>query len=191
MRFNPKKIEYNIYKYNFRYIIIKMNDKNIVFSIIKEHIIEIIKILEKQRYSMSNITLKINNNSKLKESMFHSEANIIINKHLEVILNYMHHMININKDESLNEIFNEIRMNIFIHNSCLIQKYVDFFKIIYDNISVDELDYSNLENYLDSIICQSELIFKLFKNDIFKSLTICNQSCKMIYDPQINPIKIN
>jgi hypothetical protein len=36
-------------------------------------------------------------------------------------------------DDSLNSIFDEIRMNFFIHNSCLIQKYVDIFKIIYNN----------------------------------------------------------
>ena len=100
-------------------------------------------------------------------------------------------MINTNKDDSLNEVFNEIRINIFIHNSCLIQKYVDIFKILYENISIDELDFSSLDNYLDSFICQTELIFKLFKNDILKNLNECTIECKMLYDPQINPIKIN
>ena len=167
-----------------------MDKKNIVFTIIKEHICEIIKILEKQRYSSSNLTLKNCNNSKVKTNLFHENSIEIFNKHLEVLLNYMHHMINTNKDPSLNEVFNEIRMNVFIHNSCLIQKYVDIFKIIYENITIDELDLSSLDNYLDSFICQTELIFKIFKNDILKNLNECTITCKMLYDPKINPIKI-
>jgi hypothetical protein len=167
-----------------------MDTKNIVFKIIQEHILEIIKILEKQRYSISNVTLKTFDNSKLKHNMFHENSNQIINKLLENLLNYMHHMINTNKDDSLNEVFNEIRMNIFIHNSCLIQKYVDIFKIIYNNITNDDLDFSSLDNYLDSFLCQTQLIFKLYKNDILTSLTECKPECKLIYDPEINPIKI-
>jgi hypothetical protein len=176
-----------------------MDKKIVVLNIIKEHICEIIKILEKQRYTSCNITLKnadtskdnLSYNLKVKTNIFHENYIAIFNKHLEVLLNYMHHMINTNKDDSLNEVFNEIRMNVFIHNSCLIQKYVDIFKIIYENITIDELDFSNLDNYLDSIVCQSELIFKIFKNDILKNLSECTPDCKMLYDPQINPIKIN
>jgi hypothetical protein len=175
-----------------------MDKKNIAFTIIKEHICEIIKILEKQRYSSCNLTFKkydnskenIYDNLKIKQNLFHEYTINIFNKHLEVLLNYMHHMINTNKDDSLNEVFNEIRLNVFIHNSCLIQKYVDILKIIYENITIDELDFSSLNNYLDSIICQTELIFKILKNDILKNLNECTITCKMLYDPKINPIKI-
>lgn len=167
-----------------------MDKINIVFKIIQEHTLEIIKILEKQRYTMSIISLKLTDNSKLKQNMFHDNSNTIINKYLENLLNYMHHMINSKMDDSLNEVFNEIRMSIFIHNSCLIQKYVDIFKIIYNNISIDELDFSSCDNYLDSFLCQAQLIFKLYKNDILNSLNECKPECKQIYDPQVNPIKI-
>jgi hypothetical protein len=62
--------------------------------------------------------------------MFHDNMIILVNSLLEKILNYLHHTVNNKMDESLNEIFNEIRMNILIHNTCLVQKYVDIIKVI-------------------------------------------------------------
>jgi len=166
-----------------------MEKREVAFNIMKDHIIEILKTLEKNRYVNAKLTLK--NMDKIKMNMFHENMNYIINKLLENLLNYLHHTINNKIDETLNEIFNEIRLNVFIHNSCLIQKYVDIIKLIYNNISVDEFDYSTLENYIDSFECQVKLILKLNKADILVSLSDCDNHCKMVYDPEINPIKIN
>jgi hypothetical protein len=168
-----------------------MDKREIGFNIIKDHIIEILKTLEKNRYINSKISLKKNDIDRIKLNMFHDNTVYIMNKLLENVLNYLHHAINNKIDESLNEIFNEIRLNIFIHNSCLIQKYVDIIKLIYNNISLDELDFSSLENYVDSFECQIKLILKLNKLDILVSLTDCDTHCKMAYDPEINPIKIS
>jgi hypothetical protein len=159
------------------------------YNIIKDHIIEILKTLEKNRYSTAKITLKDQN--KLKQNMFHENMILIFNRLLENLLNYLHHTINNKLDETLNEIFNEIRMNIFIHNACLIQKYMDIIKIIYENITIDELDIIDIEAYLDSFECQVKLILKIYRNDILNSLTDCDIKCKMVYDPKNNPIKIN
>ena len=166
-----------------------MEKREVAFNIMKDHIIEILKTLEKNRYVNARLTLK--NMDRIKMNMFHENMTYIINKLLENLLNYLHHTINNKIDETLNEIFNEIRLNVFIHNSCLIQKYVDIIKLIYNNISVDEFDYSTLENYIDSFECQVKLILKLNKADILVSLSDCDNHCKMVYDPEINPIKIN
>jgi hypothetical protein len=168
-----------------------MNNKEIAYAIIKDHIIEILKTLEKNRYINSKLTLKINDNKRLINNMFHENTIYIMNKLLENILNYLHHTINNKMDDVLNDIFNEIRLNILIHNSCLIQKYVDIIKLIYNNISINEFDYSSVDEYLDSFECQCKLILKLNKIDILSSLNDCDIECKMVYDPEINPIQIN
>jgi hypothetical protein len=167
----------------------KNNDKNLCFTIMKEHIIELFKLLEKKRFEYANNSLK--NKELLKINMFHDNTCKFINQLLENLLNYIHHMINSKMDQTLNEIFDEIRMAFFMHNSCVIQKYVDIFKIIYDNISPEQLDYTSLDNYIDSIECECKLTLKIFQNEILKNLTECDIRCKMAYDPQINPIKIN
>lgn len=164
------------------------DSKQQVYIIIKEHIIELCKILEKQRYNFVSFNTK--NLELIKLNIFHEKTCDFINKMLENLLNYIHHMINNRMDSSLNEIFDEIRMLLFIHNSCVVQKYVDIFKIIYNNIDKELLCYDSLEEYLDSIECEIKLIFKINQNDIIKGLNECDIKCKMVYDPQINPINI-
>lgn len=158
-----------------------------VFLIIKEHIIELLKILEKQRYAF--VTYNTKNIEIIQKNMFHEKTCEFINKMLENLLNYIHHTINNRLDTGLNEVFDEVRMILFIHNSCLVQKYVDIFKVLYDNIDKEQLNYDTLEEYLDSIECDARLILRIQQTQILESLTECDIRCKMAYDPQINPIE--
>jgi hypothetical protein len=167
----------------------KFEKQQTVVLIIREHIIEIIKVLEKQRYNYSTVTIKKSLN--IKDNFVHDTTNKIISNLLQNLLNYMHHMINNRMDDSLNSIFDEIRMNFFIHNSCLIQKYVDIFKIIYNNVNYDDLEYTTLDDYLESFICQIRIILKIHYNNILQGLTECDIKCKMVYDPDLNPITIS
>lgn len=168
-----------------------MDNENIVYDIIIEHIIENIKILEKNRYNIAKYTLKEFNVDKLKENMYHDFIVNMFNKFLQNLLNSFYHMINTCEDENLNEIFNAIREKLFIHNSCLIQKYVDIFRIIYDNIDTNQLDYNDVDKYVTSFCYQLNLLLNLYKHDILKNLVECDNTCKMIYDPTIDPIVIN
>ncbi|AYV79494.1 MAG: hypothetical protein Faunusvirus17_13 [Faunusvirus sp.] len=106
---------------------------------------------------------------------------------LQDYLNYFYHTVHNNMDKNINTFCTEIRKYITIHSNCLVQQYADIFTKVYYNMSRDQFDTTDLEDYIESIEVQLHIMFRQYKPDMLKTFYECTDKCKLPYDSKTDP----
>jgi|APSaa5957512622_1039677.scaffolds.fasta_scaffold103287_2 hypothetical protein len=122
----------------------------------------------------------------------------ILNDACIQITNHVYHNIRNRSDERVNELCDEIRKHIIIHDHCLIILLIRIMKSIHNSFDRTSLNVIELEKkvkqpqtifdiYMKTVVEQIANIYDGISEQIFKSLKPCNDECYIEYDESKNP----
>lgn len=114
------------------------------------------------------------------------------------IVNHVYHNIHNRSDERVNELCDEIRTHIVMHEHCLVVLLIRIMKSIHNIFDRTILDIGKLKNevkpnqqlfdiYINKVVEQIAYIYDGISDQIYDSLKPCDDECYIEYDSNENP----